>query len=134
MKRAWEHARDTYGEEKTISFFFNARGAALGKSIEGMYRSLLHQTVAGMSHLQSKVPVSDQSVYRKEGWPIGLLEALFREAILDLCQELRVNCYLDALDEGDDEDQIRDMVDFFYELAERAGSESLPFYVCFASR
>ncbi|KAM0710112.1 hypothetical protein Q7P35_002474 [Cladosporium inversicolor] len=45
-----------------------------------------------------------------------------------------MNCYIDALDEGGDEDQVRGMVDFFCELAERAVSSSLPFSVFLASR
>jgi hypothetical protein len=41
MKRAFEHARKHFRNDKIASFFFNARGQRLEKSVEGMYRSLL---------------------------------------------------------------------------------------------
>jgi hypothetical protein len=134
MKHAWEHAQAIYGDEKTVSFFFNARGTALGKSVEGMYRCLLHQMVDQVPHLQSKVPAADRRVYQSEGWPIAVLQDLFRQAALSLCRNTSISCYIDALDEGDDEDQVRGMIEFFYELAERAVSDGLTFRVCLASR
>lgn len=134
MKHAWEHAQFAFEDETTVSFFFNARGIALGKSIEGMYRCLLHQMIGQIPHLSSKVSAADRCAYRSEGWPVAILEDLFRHAVLHLCKKTKLSCYVDALDEGDDEDQVRNMVEFFYELAERAVSYNLPFYVCLASR
>jgi hypothetical protein len=134
MKHAWEHARAMHGDEITMSFFFNARGAALGKSVEGMYRCLLHEMVGRMPHFSSKIAAADRDIYQAKGWPVAILQDLFRRAVLDLCRQIRMNCYIDALDEGDDEDQVREMVEFFHELAERALSDGLPFYVCLASR
>jgi hypothetical protein len=134
MKHAWDHAQVTYRDETTVSFFFNARGAALGKSVEGMYRCLLHQIVDQVPHLSRKVAVADRRVYQSSGWPVAILQDLFRQAVIHLCQQITVSCYIDALDEGDDEDQVRAMVESFYELAEQAVSNSLPFSVCLASR
>jgi hypothetical protein len=134
MKHAWEHAQVTYGDEKTVSFFFNARGAALGKSVEGMYRCLLHQMASQVPHLERRVSNVDRSAYHAKGWPIAVLQDLFRQAILHLSQHTKVSFYIDALDEGDNEEQVRGMVDFFYEVAERAVSNSLPFHICLASR
>jgi hypothetical protein len=134
MKHAWQHARATYDDEKTMSFFFNARGTALGKSVEGMYRCLLLQMEGQVPHLSSRVAIADRSVYRSTGWPVAILQDLFRQGVLHLCRETKLNCYIDALDEGDDEDQVREMVEFFYELAERAVPDGLAFRVCLASR
>lgn len=134
MKHALEHAKATYGHEETVSFFFNARGAALGKSVEGMYRCLLHQMVNQVPHLERSVPNADRSAYRSTGWPVAVLQDLLLQAVVHLSQQTKMSCYIDALDEGDNEDQVRRMVNFFYELAERAVSNSLPFHVCLASR
>ncbi|KAM0710113.1 hypothetical protein Q7P35_002475 [Cladosporium inversicolor] len=59
MKHAWEHAQLEYEHEKTVSFFFNARGVALGKSVEGLYRCLLHQMMSQVPHLERKVSNED---------------------------------------------------------------------------
>ena len=134
MKHALEYAQIMYGDEKTASFFFNARGAALGKSVEGMYRCLLNQMVDQVPQLERSVSNADRSAYRSTGWPVALLQDLLRQAVLYLSQQTKLSCYIDALDEGNDEDQVRGMVDFFYDLAERAVSKSLPFRVCLASR
>lgn len=134
MKHAWEHAQATYEHEKTVSFFFNARGAALGKSVEGMYRCLLHQMVGQVPHLEGRVAIVDRSAYHSTGWPIAVLQDLFRQAVLHLCQHTKLSLFIDALDEGDDEQQVRGMVEFFYEVAERAVSNNLPFHICLASR
>lgn len=134
MKHALDHAHVTYGHEKTVSFFFNARGVALGKSVEGMYRCLLHQMVGRVPHLERSVPNADRNAYRSTGWPVAVLQGMFRQAVLHLSQQTKMSCYIDALDEGDDEDQVREMVEFFCDLAKRAVSDSLPFRVCLASR
>lgn len=99
-----------------------------------MYRCLLHQMMDQVPHLERKVPNADRRAYRSTGWPVEVLQDLFRQTVQHLCRETRVNCYIDALDEGEDEDQVRGMVGFFYELAERAVLDGLPFYVCLASR
>ena len=134
MKHAWEHAQAKYDDEKTVSFFFNARGTTLGKSVEGMYRCLLHQMADQVPHLERKVSNADRNEYRSKGWPVAVLQDLSRQAVLHLSQHTKVSFYIDALDEGDDEDQVRGMVEFFYEVAERAVSKSLPFHMCLASR
>jgi hypothetical protein len=134
MKHAWEYAQVTYEDETTLSFFFNARGTTLGKSVQGIYRCLLHQIVGQVPDLSSKVAAADRELYRSKGWPVEVLQDLFRQAVLHLCRHTSVSCYIDALDEGDDEDQVRGMIEFFYDLAERHDSDDLPFYVCLASR
>lgn len=101
MKHALEHAQVTFGHEQVVSFFFNARGTALGKSVEGMHCSLLHQMVGQVPSLSSKVVVTDRNAYRSNGWPVAILQDLFRQAMLQLCRKSRVNCYIDPLDEGE---------------------------------
>ena len=118
----------------TVTFFFNGRGAALGKSTQGMYRCLLHQMADRVPQLSNMVDADERRSYNAEGWPIETLKAMFREAAFHLSRNTRLSFYVDALDEGDDEDQVRDMAEFFYETAQRALSDDIPFYVCLASR
>jgi ankyrin repeat protein len=136
MKFALANARKTMRDTIVISFFFNARGDDLEKSTVGMYRSLLLQ-------LLERVPVSQDVFNSLElrtwnggyyKWGIEALKALFEEIILGL-GELPVTCFIDALDECD-EDQIRDMVSFFENVGGMTTEANPPikFQVCFSSR
>ncbi|RKK81721.1 hypothetical protein BFJ71_g15506 [Fusarium oxysporum] len=51
MKVAYSHARQTMGNT-VVSFFFDARGETLEKSIAGMYRSLLWELLGKVPELQ----------------------------------------------------------------------------------
>ena len=52
MKCAIQHTRGLSESATMVSFFFHARGSALEKSTEGMYRSLLIQIVDKIPRLQ----------------------------------------------------------------------------------
>ncbi|KAK1637829.1 hypothetical protein BDP81DRAFT_460453 [Colletotrichum phormii] len=92
-------------------------------SIEGMYRSLLFQLLQGHSQLLS----------RNEGCPsLDTLKDLFSQAVLALGQ-LRLTCFIDALDECD-EQQIMDMIREFEDLAEEASTDGITLRICFSSR
>jgi hypothetical protein len=134
MKYASEQAKTACRDEMTVTFFFNARGAALGKSTEGMYRCLLHQMADRVPQLPSMVKTKARRSCDAEGWPLEKLKAMFREATFHISRETRLSFYIDALDEGDNEDQVRDMAGLFYETAQKALSDGNPFYVCLASR
>jgi ankyrin repeat protein len=133
-KCALEYANAMYPGERNIHFFFNARGDKLEKSNEGMYRSLLHQVARDVPSILKLVHAEAIEGYHRTGWPSDLLRSLFRQAALQLASNTQLNCYIDALDEGEDEDQIRDMVAFFEELSEKASLENLRLSVYFASR
>lgn len=117
-----------------ISFFFHARGTDLQKSTTGMYRSLLWQLVKKLPHLQSVFNSLEWTVHNgtMPRWQIPLLKSLFKQAVQDLNQS-SVICFIDALDEGDDE-QVRDMVSFFEELGDMAASNDISFRICLSSR
>jgi ankyrin repeat protein len=134
IKHALEHAKLMYPDERNVCFFFNARGDKLEKCTEGMYRSLLHQIAQGVPSLLQFIHPEAVKGYTSTGWPLGLLRSLFREAALKLASSTKLNCYVDALDEGEDEDQIRDMVAFFEELSEAAVSKDIRLSIYFASR
>jgi hypothetical protein len=113
-----------------VSFFFNARGEYLERSILGMYRSLLFQLLQGYPDLQSVLDDSD--VISHGCTSLNVLKDLFGTAVLGL-GERSLTCFVDALDECD-EQQAVDMVQYFEDLAEQSVSENVLFKVCFSSR
>jgi ankyrin repeat protein len=132
-KCAVEYAKRTLAAEKTIYFFFNARGDSLGKTVEGMLRSLLHQMVQDVPSLFGALRSEELATYSSQGWSCELLTSLFRQAVCELSKDGQLTCYIDALDEGE-EDEVRKMVEFLEELLEHAMRNDLRFSVYLASR
>ncbi|RYP15649.1 hypothetical protein DL767_010303 [Monosporascus sp. MG133] len=117
MKFALRNSQKAMKDQLIISFFFNARGASLEKSTTGMYRSLLLQLLERLPELQSifeSVGFTSWNTSSSHTWSIVLLKDLFERAV-QLLGQASVICFIDALDECD-EDQIRDMVAFFQRL------------------
>lgn len=133
-KVALQFAQKTYVDEKNLYFFFNGRGSILEKSVEGMFRSLLHQVVLEVPWLLEAVNARSVEAYSKGGWPLELLKNLFREAMHQLGRTVQVTCYIDALDEGDNDYDIRDMIEFLAETTESAVFENVRLSVYLASR
>lgn len=123
LERLQHHQRDI----AVVSYFFNARGGPLERSIEGFYRSLLYQTLDQYPNL---IPTADlpPRLSARHSWEVSVLQGLFRQTILKLRGQHLV-LLIDALDEGD-EDEVRDMVDLVSTLTQSV--ETLQ--VCFASR
>ncbi|KAJ6101921.1 hypothetical protein N7486_004348 [Penicillium sp. IBT 16267x] len=109
--------RTKYKGTVIASFFFNARGGHLEKSISGMYRSLLLQLLEG-----ARVQVS----------ALNILKELLLKAVTAPGQR-PFTCFVDALDECD-EQQVRDMIQYFEDLAEQSTVKQIPLRVCFSSR
>lgn len=115
------------------SFFFNARGEYLEKSIFGMYRSLLLKLLEGYPMLQSILDNPDVIPHNHVGCPsLNVLKDLFSDAILSL-GEKPFTCFVDALDECD-EQQVVEMIQYFEDLAEQSACKGVPFRLCFSSR
>ncbi|KAL3481918.1 hypothetical protein BJX99DRAFT_243296 [Aspergillus californicus] len=122
-----------YKHTVTASFFFNARGEHLEKSIPGMYRSLLLQLLEGYPDLQVVLDNFDLVPLNQNGCPsLNVLKSLFDNAVTALGQR-PFTCFVDALDECD-EQQVVDMVLYFEELAEKSTSKGVPLRICFSSR
>lgn len=136
MKYVYEHEkhRQQTGAAATLSFFFNARGAELEKSTEGMYRSLVVQLLNKLPDLQQVLDGPDlcPQIQNDSNWDIESLHSLFTRAVMKLGQR-RLTCFVDALDKCDD-DQVQDMVTSFEDLGESAAEAGTRFYVCFSSR
>ncbi|KAJ5549031.1 hypothetical protein N7513_006265 [Penicillium frequentans] len=115
------------------SFFFNARGASLEKSINGMYRSLLLQLLEGYPDLQTVLNDPEVVSRSQRDCPtLNVLKKLFCRAVCGLGNRL-FTCFVDALDECD-EQQVVDMVRCFEDLAEQCTAKGVAFRVCFSSR
>ncbi|KAJ5564535.1 Pfs NACHT and ankyrin domain protein [Penicillium frequentans] len=128
-----EHSKSQSEFAVTASFFFNARGQYLEKSIIGMYRSLLLQLLEGYPELQTVLDDPELVPPRqKDCPPLNVLKQLFRNAILALSKR-SFTCFIDALDECD-EQQVVDMVQSFEDLTEESTSKGILFRICFSSR
>ncbi|KAL4983737.1 hypothetical protein BDW68DRAFT_181317 [Aspergillus falconensis] len=135
MKFAYSNMKKKarYKHAVTASFFFNARGELLERSILGMYRSLLLQLLEGYPDLQVVLDNFDLVSPNQNGCPsLNSLKGLFSDAITALYQR-PFTCFIDALDECD-EQQVVDMVLYFEELAEKSTAKGVPLRICFSSR
>ncbi|KAH7014390.1 uncharacterized protein B0I36DRAFT_378122 [Microdochium trichocladiopsis] len=129
---------DILEEEKipsreVISFFFNARGDSMERTVQGMYQSLLLQLLERIPELQEileRVPTTSTDALPK--WHTALLQGLLEKALRDTAG-YSLFLLIDALDEGD-QDEIRSMVYFLEDIRAAAYQEGLRIFVCFASR
>ncbi|KAK3613548.1 hypothetical protein LTR22_028112, partial [Elasticomyces elasticus] len=122
-------------DEILISFFFNARGDELEKSTVGMYRSLLLQILTKATDLQHVLDEYQSSLdnqSQEQRWTVESLQELLTAAVEHL-KSRRLKCFIDALDECDEE-QVREMLNFFEELGEYALKAGTSVSICFASR
>jgi hypothetical protein len=129
MRLAVEHVDQEFLNDLRISFFFNARGTLLEKSIEGMYRTLLYQLLDQCPRLEKAF---HNRPWNHTTWPVPLLEENFRDCILGLGTG-KLTCFIDALDACEESD-VRGLVEFFEDLGSMAVSAGTQMHVCFASR
>jgi hypothetical protein len=135
LKYALVNARKAMKDHIVLSFFFNARGEDLEKSTIGAYQSLLLQLLDRRPALQSvfdSLSLSTSKSVADQQWNIETLKTLIEQAIHSL-GDLSVVCFIDALDECE-EQQVREMVQFFEYIGDLAVSNGIRFQVCFSSR
>ena len=133
--KAVENSRKDLKNNIVISFFFNARGHQLEKSVLGMYRSLLVQLLendAALHDIFDSMGLTATPDDILPTWDVETVKALFQKAI-ERPSRRWITCFIDALDECDEE-QVREMVAFLEELGESTVSSQLQFRVCFSSR
>ncbi|CAG9985590.1 unnamed protein product [Clonostachys byssicola] len=115
------------------SFFFNARGDRLERTITGMYRSLLIQLLEWYKDLQV---ILDNYKLGKDkdnsSFTLDTLKTIFQNAVLGL-EKREFTCFIDALDECDEQQAI-DMIQYFEDLTEESTEKDIMFRVCFSSR
>jgi ankyrin repeat protein len=125
--------KDRNSQTLTSSFFFNARGGELEKTVSGMYRSLLLQLFRGFPDLQCVLDDPELVPQAQMSCPsLNVLKDLLRSAVSKLGQR-SFTCFIDALDECD-EQQVMDMVEYFEDLAEQCTEDGLHLQICFSSR
>ncbi|KNG52868.1 nb-arc and ankyrin domain-containing protein, partial [Stemphylium lycopersici] len=110
-------------------------GAAIPNYRIGAYRSLLLQLLEHLPALQSvfsSLGLSSSGFSIDYQWNVESLKTLLERAIRALGSS-SVVCLIDALDECEEE-QVRDMVQFFEHIGDLAVSNSIRFQVCFSSR
>ena len=129
MKFAFENAMRSMKNCIIISFFFNASGDSLEKSVLGMYRSLLYQLLEKCPDLSEFL---DPAVPDFDRCSTEVVAALFGGSVKHLEQQNLI-CFIDALDECKD-DEILVMVRFFDDLGQFAVSSDIQFHICFSSR
>ncbi|KFY90884.1 hypothetical protein V500_04903 [Pseudogymnoascus sp. VKM F-4518 (FW-2643)] len=135
MKFAFTNAMKTTKDTIVISFFFNARGEHLEKSVLGLYRSLLVQLLEKfpeLLYLLDSLPSRSRDNDGYSQLDIEIVKRLFSHAVENLGRR-SLTCFIDALDECE-EDQVRDTVKFFENIGELVVSTQIRFRVCFSSR
>ncbi|KAF9768551.1 hypothetical protein IL306_014150 [Fusarium sp. DS 682] len=125
--------KDRKNQRLTASFFFNARGELLERTVSGMYRSLLLQLFQGFPDLECVLDDPELLPQSQTGCPsLNVLKDLFRAAVAKLGQR-SLTCFIDALDECD-EQQVMDLVEYFEDLAEQCTEDGVNLHICFSSR
>jgi ankyrin repeat protein len=135
MKFVYANAKKKMTHTIIVSFFFNARGEDLEKSVLGMYRSLLFQLLEKLPELQNLFDFLGSTAISNgefHGWDIEILKDIFGRAIKNLGNRC-LACFIDALDECE-EDEVREMIAFFEYLGQLAVSSQIRFHICFSSR
>ncbi|PSN59120.1 hypothetical protein BS50DRAFT_614690 [Corynespora cassiicola Philippines] len=135
MKFAMINARRKMKDCVKLAFFFNARGEDIEKSTIRAYRSLLLQLLKQIPALQTvfdSLNLLTSNFSTDYHWNIESLKMLLEQAIRAL-GESSVVCFIDALDECEEE-QVRDMVQFFERIGDLTVTDGTRFQVCFSSR
>lgn len=138
MKYAYNHATQSIGSlpsSANLAFFFNARGEVLRKSTVGMYRSLLSQTFQHfpeLTHILDRFTSKLQTRSAVFEWTISKLQTVLSQVVGSL-DTRSLTLFIDALDECDAE-EIRDMVEYFDDLASNAFQSNIKLRICFSSR
>ncbi|KAJ9219632.1 hypothetical protein DTO271D3_6675 [Paecilomyces variotii] len=135
MKFAYTQTVKKMRDKIIISFFFNARGEEMERSVLGMYRSLLWQLLHKLPDLQvvfDGLNLVQAMTIESHKWGLENTQSLLKDAIERLGQRSLI-CFVDALDECE-EDQVRDMISFFEQLGEVALQSGCQLNVCLSSR
>ncbi|KAK6495564.1 hypothetical protein TWF481_002612 [Arthrobotrys musiformis] len=121
---------ETHREHVVTSFFFNAKGGELAKSISGMYRSLLLQLVEGYPDLRTILEDLVLRGNRNGGLSLDDLRSLFKNTVSTLGKR-PFTCFIDALDECE---QVRILIQDLKDLADIYPKTGVELRFCCSSR
>ncbi|KAJ3565192.1 hypothetical protein NPX13_g7590 [Xylaria arbuscula] len=128
-KYALKKARQLGLSQYVIFFFFNARGSEFERTTAGLYRSLITQLLTFFKENELRTILPDEI----PNWDVERLQGFLRCIIEVIPARHNLICYIDALDECE-EDPVREMVSFFEELGRAAARTKRNVYVWFSSR
>jgi AAA ATPase domain len=138
MKEAFRRTEKSMGGTSTTTagFFFNARGTEqLEKTPLGLFRSVLHQVLQQDLRTLARLAVAYQ---RKKQFNRTL--SWYRDELQNFLMETYTTAdsrpsiiFIDALDECD-ENEVRDLIDFFRTLTTKAYKNGARLNVCLSSR
>lgn len=133
MKFAWNVIATDVQPRNVLAFFFHARGQELQHNLEGMYRSLLHQLFSKRQDTQKAIDAMPEKLSSKPDERIEDLRTLFRDAFSHVGNE-PLYCFVDALDECDDE-LAQEIVDLLgVQLKDIARDRKSVLRICLSSR
>ncbi|KAI1361461.1 hypothetical protein F5Y08DRAFT_347844 [Xylaria arbuscula] len=141
MKEAFRRAlleRHDSGN-RVAAFLFNGKGAPLGKSLLGLYQSLLYQLLPGDQDLRLFRTLWDEksSSYHSKEQKRGIWSELelknFFSSMFSHSRTKRTIVFIDALDECDEEN-IQRTVDFWQTVTHRAPYNAAKLSVCISMR
>ncbi|KAI1808764.1 hypothetical protein F4811DRAFT_183784 [Daldinia bambusicola] len=120
---------------KIISFFFNARGHELERTVAGLYRALLLQIMTILPDTKkafAELGFAYPDLIERNGWQEQSLANLLR-CVVEKSRGHHFIYFIDALDECP-EDQVRSMVSLFQDIGHRAVKKGDRLNICFSSR
>ena len=126
-------------EQTVVHYFFNARApTSLEKSSLGFYRSLTYQLLCACPWLRSSFTTKfalKEPEQSEDAWTKAELQDFLCD-IVTLAESSELCVFIDALDEGEQEDDVREMINFLVDLSERAllPDSSCQLRICLSSR
>jgi ankyrin repeat protein/Cdc6-like AAA superfamily ATPase len=138
MKETLHRTEENYAGTRTTTagFFFNARSAErLEKTPLGLFRSILHQVLqqneGALSYILPNYLQKKETQRQVEWHQADLQKFLYYTCTIPDLNPVFI--FIDALDECN-EREVRDLVDFFRDLTNKAWSEGAQLSVCLSSR
>ncbi|KIW28440.1 uncharacterized protein PV07_08106 [Cladophialophora immunda] len=143
MKVLFEWARKRkskdHGRQTVVPYFFNARASAfLEKSSLGLYRTVVYHLLSSYPKLGTlfaeKFAFKDPGPLGEE-WTVEELQEFLMDAV-ESNESFGLCLLIDALDEAEYEDDVRDMIHFLVHLSDRASASdsSCKLRICLSSR
>ncbi|KXH63431.1 hypothetical protein CSAL01_04545 [Colletotrichum salicis] len=126
-----------------LTFFFHGRGSELQKTPLGLFRSLLHQLLdqATEALKDEELIIAFQDQCEKVGkpgeqwhWHPRDLQRFLESSLLEVLKSRPVWLFVDALDEGGEENAVKLVEDFEFLLQKLPSSNSNQFSICFTCR
>ena len=118
------------------SYFFNARGAELERSLVGLFQTIMHQILSQDANMRKlfaqKFVIRVVGQGMTQSWDCQELQDFFYSAIVSATVQ-RIYIFADALDEGQ-EDEVRGLIRYFRDLTDVAYAAGVELNIFVASR